>query len=386
VKVLYVNHTARMSGGERSLLAILGALPSGVEPLVACPEGLLAAAVRGLGIPVATVPGTDGSLKLHPWHTARALAELGAEAVAVRRLARRRGADLIHANSIRAGLAVCAGGGAPVVVSVRDCLPAGRASAISQSAIDRRAAMVLANSRFTERCFVRDGGRAPSRVLHSPVDLEQFEPGRLSREEARKRLGLAPDAAVLAVLAQITPWKNQKAAVTLVDRLRDRFPKVRLLLVGSAKFVSGATRYDNVAYTAELEALVGDRGLEDEVLFLGERSDVPEVLRALDVLLVPSWEEPFGRTVVEAMAMGVPVLATEVGGPAESLREGVDGFLLPPHEPELWVEPAARLLSDPELRDRMGAAGRSRARECFGTDVLALQLMEHYREVLGSPP
>ena len=141
----------------------------------------------------------------------------------------------------------------------------------------------------------------------------------------------------------------------MVAALRERFPEVRLLLVGAAKFVSGATRYDNVAYTAELEALVSELGLADAVVFTGERQDVPEVLRAIDVLLVPSWEEPFGRTVVEAMAMEVPVLATSEGGPAESLREGVDGHLLPPRDPAAWVEPAARLLSDPALRARDGA-------------------------------
>ena len=106
------------------------------------------------------------------------------------------------------------------------------------------------------------------------------------------------------------------------------------------------------------------------------------MLRAIDVLLVPSWEEPFGRTVVEAMAMEVPVLATSEGGPAESLREGVDGHLLPPRDPAAWVEPAARLLSDPALRAEMGRAGRARAAEQFSSAVLGDQLVEHYRRVL----
>ena len=378
-----MNHTAHISGAEQSLLSIVRALPAEVEPVVACPEGPLADAVRAAGVDHTRVPGTAGSLKLHPWHTARALAELGAEAAAVRHLARRRDADLIHANSIRAGLAVCAGGGAPSVVQIRDCLPPGRASSLSHGLIDRRAALVLANSRFTERCFARDGRRAPTGVLYSPVDLARFDPDRIDRAAARAGLGLDADAPVLAVLAQITPWKGQIDAIRLVAALRERFPEVRLLLVGAAKFVSGATRYDNVAYTAELEALVSELGLADAVVFTGERQDVPEVLRAIDVLLVPSWEEPFGRTVVEAMAMEVPVLATSEGGPAESLREGVDGHLLPPRDPAAWVEPAARLLSDAALRADMGRAGRARATELFSSAVLGDQLVGHYRRVLG---
>lgn len=383
MRVIYVNHTARMSGAEHSLLSVLGALPAEVEPTVACPEGPLAAAVRREGVAVATVPGTDGSLKLHPWHTPRAVAELAAEALAVRRLARRVGADIVHANSIRAGMAVCAAGGPPAVVQIRDCLPPGRAAALSQGFIDRRAALVLPNSEFTGRCFRRDGGRSPIRVLHSPVDLDRFDPSRITREEARARLDLAPDTPVVAVLAQITPWKGQEDAIRLVARLRDGFPGIRLLLVGSAKFVSGATRYDNVTYKDGLESLVRELALDDAVRFVGEREDVPEVLAALDVLLVPSWEEPFGRTVVEGMAMGVPVMATAVGGPAESLRDGVDGFLLPPRDPDAWVGPATRLLGDAGLRARMGAAGRVRAAEQFSTRVLDEQLVAHYRAVLA---
>ena len=119
-----------------------------------------------------------------------------------------------------------------------------------------------------------------------------------------------------------------------------------------------------------MEALVSELGLDDVVVFTGEREDVPEVLRAIDVLLVPSWEEPFGRTVIEAMAMEVPVLATSEGGPAESIREGVEGHLLPPRDPAAWVEPAARLLADPQLRAEMGRAGRVRATEGFSSQVL----------------
>jgi glycosyltransferase involved in cell wall biosynthesis len=215
------------------------------------------------------------------------------------------------------------------------------------------------------------------------VDLDRFNPGLLTREEARTRLDLPQDAQVLAVVAQLTPWKGQDLAVRLLARLRERFPAVRLLLVGTAKFVSEATRYDNIAYERALRELIASLGLEEQVAFLGERPDVPEILRAVDALLVPSWEEPFGRTVVEAMAMEVPVLATDIGGPAETVRDGVDGFLLPPREPERWVEPAGRLLASADMRARMGASGRVRAAERFSGDVLAGELLERYREVLA---
>src|SRR5207302_5178465 len=113
-------------------------------------------------------------------------------------------------------------------------------------------------------------------------------------------------------------------AIRVAGELSGTGQPVRLLVVGSPKFTSGATRLDNRAYLDELHRLVAELGLDDTVLFLGEREDVPEILAATDLVLVPSWEEPFGRAIVETMAMGVPVIATSIGGPAEIISDGVD--------------------------------------------------------------
>jgi len=384
VKVLYVNHTSHMSGGEQSLLSTLSSLPAEVEPAVACPEGPLARAARELGVPVSSVPGTAGSLRLHPWHTPRAMVELAVEGWAVRRLVRASEVDLVHANSIRAGIAVCLALGdaaPPVLVHVRDCLPRSLATRVALAPVGRRATLVLANSGYTERCFLASVSGCATSVLHSPVDVGRFDPASLGREEARARLGVPGSAPLLAVVAQVTPWKGQADAIRIAAGLKDRFPDLRLLLVGSAKFVSQATRYDNLAYTWELERLIASLGLGDQVAFLGERQDVPEILRAVDVLLAPSWEEPFGRMVVEAMAMEVAVAAADEGGPVETVRDGVDGLLLAPRSPEAWVEPVASLLESPGRRQAMGRNGRVRVKDRFSTAVHAGKLVALYRDL-----
>ena len=147
VKVLYLNHTSQISGGERSLLSLLGGLPG--ESVRDRRLSRRAPGERGAGSRRSgrSIPGTDGSLKLHPWHTTRGVVDIARAAWAVRRLAPRLGADLIHANSIRAGLAACFAasiGRPPAVVHVRDCLPPGRISSLTLRAIGKRAAVVLA--------------------------------------------------------------------------------------------------------------------------------------------------------------------------------------------------------------------------------------------------
>jgi glycosyltransferase involved in cell wall biosynthesis len=378
LNVLYVNHTSHISGGERSLLTMLGGLPDEVQATVACPPGALADALREQGVRWLSIPSVDGSLKLHPLHTPRALASMARAALRVRRHARSVGAELLHANSIRASLiALAAGrlGAPPTVAHIRDCLPPGRVSGVTRRLICSRSAVVLANSRYTAESFRVPGIATAMAVAHSPIDLVRFDPDRVDRDAARAGLALDDSTVALGVVAQLTPWKGQEDAVRALALLRREVPNVRLLLAGSAKFVARATRFDNPTYVRRLHELVRELKLEEEVVFLGEREDVPELMRALDVLLVPSWEEPFGRTVVEGMAMGMPVAATAVGGPSEIIRPG-EGLLLPPREPQAWAEALRPLVEDPRRREAMGARGR----ESSGRFAVA----QHVQAVLGA--
>jgi L-malate glycosyltransferase len=381
VKVLYVNHTARVSGGEHSLLGLLDSLPPEVQAAVACPEGELAERVRAQGRPVFPLRGTDASLRLSATGTPRALAEMAWAAAQLRVAARRLGADVVHANSVRAGLLAVGPGAPPAVVHVRDCLPPGRVSGLALRRV-AAADAVIANSAYTRDTLGPAAARA--RVVHNAVDLARFE--RMPpTAAARVRLGLGGDGPVLAVIAQITPWKGQDDAVEVLAELRHRHPGARLLLAGSVRFDAAATRFDNAAFLARLKARIGELGLEGRVRLLGQREDVPEILAAADLLLAPSWEEPFGRSIVEAMAAGVPVIATDVGGPAEIIARDRTGFLLPPRRPRLWAETIERLLESPEVLLAVGQRGREEARLRFGAARHRDAVAAVYRELLSTP-
>jgi glycosyltransferase involved in cell wall biosynthesis len=335
-----------------------------------------------------SIQGTEGSLKLHPLLTPIAMLALARSARQIKRVGRETGVEVVHANSIRAGISSALAarmGGPPAVVHVRDRLPAGAVSRLTLRLLTEGAAAIVSNSRYTADGFDTAGVHADVRVVHNPVDVDRFDPRRISIEEARARLGLASDTPVLGVLAQITPWKAQDDAIRITAKLRRDHPDIRLLIVGSAKFVSKATRFDNPRYLRQLEELTRSLGVTDNVMFLGEREDVPEVLRALDLVLVPSWEEPFGRAIIEAMAVCVPVLATSVGGPPEIISDGEEGLLLPPRQPDIWAQAAHRLLEDPELRAEMGRKGRELAASTFRLERHIDEVLEVYRD-LGLAP
>lgn len=390
MRAVYVNHTGEVSGGERSLLTLLAALPEHVQPLLATPAGPLREAAMRAGVETVRIAGTAGSLRLHPLHTPRALGELAAAGTQVRRLVHRQHATLVHANSIRAGLALAAAfprrGSAPParVVHVRDCLPRGAVSDATLRLIGATATIVLANSQHTARSLLEVAPHARVEVAYSPVDLRRFDPARIDRAHARARLGAAGERELLlGVVAQLTPWKGQDTAARALELVCAQGIDAHLLLVGSAKFLARAARHDNAAYIERLHTDIAAAGLEGRVSWLGEREDVPELMRALDVLLLPSSEEPFGRALVEAMAMGVPVLATNVGGPAEIVRDGLDGRLLPPHEPEAWAAALAELATSPQKRQKMGQEGHARAREQFSLERHVEAVMSAYQDAIG---
>lgn len=386
MRVLYVNHTAVISGGERSLLSLLAALPASVEARVAAPHGQMEDELRGLGLPLDTITGTAGSLRMHPLHTPRALVEMGLAASQVRRLARRSGAEVIHANSIRAGIVLGLTGLPRVarVVHVRDCLPPGPLTNATMRLIAATATIVVANSMHTGRSVHAAAPQATVEVVHNPVDLERWDPARIDRARSRARLGRAGEGRVLlGVVAQLSLWKGQDMAIEALKLLREEGVDAHLLLIGSARFVARSTRFDNQAYLAQLRELAAVSGVDDHVSWLGEREDVPELVRALDVLLLPSWEEPFGRAVIEAMALEVPVIATNVGGPAEIIQDGREGYLLQPRAPQAWARAIRRLAENPEQAREMGRAGRRRVEQAFGVGDHVAAMLAVYRRALA---
>ena len=387
MRVLYVNHTSVVGGGERSLIDLLECVREVASAEVACPPGPLADAVRRLRLNVREIRGTDVSFRLHPVQTPSGLARMGAASVEVGVVLRGRSFDVVHANSTRSGLIAAPGavlGSTPLVVHVRDALPPGPLAAITSAVIGTAASVVLANSEYTARSFTRNGGRERVRVVHNQVDSLRFDPARVDRSRTRSELGIADEETVIGIVGQITPWKAQDDAVRILADVRRRGVEARLLVVGRPQFVGGAERYDNSRFLDAVRRLVTELGVADSVLFLGERQDVREILAALDVLIVPSWEEPFGRVVLEAMSMGVPVIATNVGGPAEIVRDGEDGILLPPRRPSQWGEAVSALLSDPERRSVIGRRARATVEGRFNPERHLAGVLGVYREAISA--
>jgi L-malate glycosyltransferase len=387
VHVLLVDHTGYVSGAEYSLQSLMAGLQAaGTRCTLACPRGANQVLARSRGNEPLTIIATEGSLRLRPIRTLRAIAEIGYAATQVARLARRLKVDIVHANSIRASLVVgvaCQLARRPAVGHLRDRLPPGAASKASLRLIGATCTHIVANSHYTAEALEEAGVRRSRSVIHNPIDLELFHPlAARERAEARAALGLELHTFALGVVGQITPWKGQDMGLRALAALAGRHPQLRLLVVGEAKFLGEVTRFDNRAYLEELHELARDERLAGRVIFLGERSDVPAIMSALDALLVPSHGEPFGRVVVEAMAAGTPVVAGAAAGPAEIIEDGVTGLLVSVDDVGAWARAIERLVTDERSRWELVDRARERSAD-FSIATHAEQVLAVYRELLA---
>ena len=241
---------------------------------------------------------------------------------------------------------------------------------------------IVTVSQEVERRINHGLSRPVATPVYNSFDRERFDPDRVEPGAVRRELGIGMDTPLLGHVAQITPWKAQDTSIQALARLHESGLRAHLLIVGNIAFAGKGVRYDNHGYLRDLHRLVAELGLQDSVHFLGQRGDVPGILRELDLSLLPSWDEPFANVMLESMAMRTPLLVSSVGGGPELVEDGVTGRVLPPRRPEAWASAAQELLRDRQRLAHMGMRARE-ATAKFSDDAHARDMLDIYERVLG---
>jgi glycosyltransferase involved in cell wall biosynthesis len=214
---------------------------------------------------------------------------------------------------------------------------------------------------------------AKATVLYNGIDLSRFQPPAESRAAIRLRLGVPPSDRVVASVGQLIQAKGFDHLVAAAALLKHR-PDTTFLIAGD-----GERR-------AALADQIARLGMVERVRLLGKRDDVQEILGAADVFVCPSvWDEALGYVILEAMSVGLPAVASEVGGIPEVVADGETGLLVPPRDPAALAQAIARLLDDPAARERMGRAGRRAVHEHFSLDSAIERTLALYHELAGLP-
>ena len=360
-KVLQVVWSLEVGGMERVVVHLLKGLPT-----------------QGFAAEVVTLGGAGGLAEdLGPgvkhWEMRKAPGlDLGL-ARRLARLTRATGADILHAhNTVSQLYAVLAAlfTKRPVVATLHGANYGG-------SARHRRLRRILAARCAATACVSQDALAAARDLDHIPasrlhlvyngIDVGEMTAAQAQREADRQALGLGEkDQAVISV----GRLSQEKDYATLLRALAE-LQGPRLFLVGH-----GPSR-------PELEALAAQLGLGERVVFLGERGDVPRLLAACDLFALSSLTEGISMALLEAMAGGLAVVATAVGGTPELVAPGENGLLVPPADPTALAQAMGELLADPHRRQAYGQAGAQHVAARFSLEAMATAYAELYRKALG---
>jgi glycosyltransferase involved in cell wall biosynthesis len=367
VRIVQLSTMRDYYGGEVCLVNLARGLAARGHDVISVvrPDGRLAPALRELGLDVQEMPLVD-------WYEPVSVARLGA-------WLRRERIDIVHTHTPRDWfIAATATVGLPARnVATRHLLRPVRHAGWKRSFLQRLAA-IIAVSGAVRRGVESAGLVAADRVVTVPNGVALPEPGSRSGP-LRAAAGVAPDAPVIGCVARLCPEKGLPDLLAAAAKLRPRWPRLRVLVLGDGPVASN--------YPTELRRLAFSLGVGDIVHFCGYQPDAARLCAEFDIQVVCSHAEPCGLATLEAMAQARPVVVTASGGSPELVRDGVEGFLVPPGDHDRLAGRLDCLFDSPGLSREMGRRGRERVRRDFGLDRMIERTEGVYEQVLaeGAP-
>jgi L-malate glycosyltransferase len=245
---------------------------------------------------------------------------------------------------------------------------------LSQKAACRLADRVIANSSAVRTWLVNLGLNDNFiDVIPNGIDLDRRRE-RMLDCPVRRELEIGPNAPVVAVVSRLNPQKGIEYFIQAAAMVAARGAATRFLIIGGPG--------SNVAYRSSLETLAQDLRMTGRVIFTGERSDVREILKEVNLAVLPSLSEGLSNALLEAMAAGLPVVATDVGGNPEIVKDGKTGFLVRAGDTEALSNAMIRILESPELRIRFGEEGYRRVEAHFSLASTVRKTEELYTSLL----
>jgi glycosyltransferase involved in cell wall biosynthesis len=362
-RVLQLLATGGTGGAQESYTGLLLGLDRSRFDVLALSlsSGKAVSRLRGLGIEVEVVDDAD-------------------DEAAVRELTdylRRREIDLVHAHMFRAevlGARAALAAGTPVLIAtvhssrVRSARDQEQLAALTPQ-MDR---LIVPSASIAAKVRAEGRSGAPFAIVANGIDLSRF---RLPASPCslRSELGIPVHAPLIGVVARLEPEKGHRYLLGAMPHVLHRARDAWLVVVGE-----GSLDDELRSRAAALGPPAADR-----IAFVGRRDDISAITADLTVAVLPSLREAQGISILEAMARTVPVVATRVGGIPEVITDGVDGLLVPPADAARLAEALSRLLADPDLRARLGAAGYRTVAERFSIDAQVRRIERIYDEELS---
>ena len=383
-RILYVQLAPDLYGASRALLHLLAALDRArYTPLVALPgPGPLVDQLRKLDIEPIITPHIRVLLGqvARSWRALPFGLSLIPAALGMRHIIQRSAADLVHSNNwtMLSGALGARLAGVPHVWHIREILPnfGGLKPVLVRLSL-RGAARVVCISAAVAAQFAGHAGAERVQVVYDGLPLPGVRLSVSERAAVRRHYGAAPGERLIGLVGRLHPQKGQdeflRACALLEPRLRDT---CRFLIIGGSQ-----PGYEQ--FRSELAALALTSGIAERVQLLGFQAETLPIIAAMDALVLPATRpEGLGGVLLEAMAAGVPVIATRLGGPTEIIEDHVSGLLIEPQQPAQLARALAELLDHPQLQHSIGAAGRRVVEQRFDAARTTAQIEQIYASLL----
>ncbi|GAB3230378.1 glycosyltransferase family 4 protein [Algoriphagus aestuariicola] len=209
-------------------------------------------------------------------------------------------------------------------------------------------------------------------VIHNGIPYDEFLE---ALPNAKAKVGLPQEQLIVGMVGRVNPHKGQSFFLEMAEQIARKYSNVHFILVGDP--FSG---YEPIL--EELKQKIVDKKLGDRVSYLGYRTDVPDLMRAMDIFVLPStFQDPFPTVVLEAMASALPVVATDSGGSVEMVVDGETGFLIPVGNVDIAAEALEKLIKNPELRSEFGMAGRKRVLSEYSLEAFEEKMKSIYGKI-----
>jgi glycosyltransferase involved in cell wall biosynthesis len=381
-RILNVLYEERFGGPQSRVLQVATRLQAkGFETLVVIPKGdpTFASRLKAVQIPFHEFDLVRLRDSRNPAVHARFIARFWPNVMTLRRLIRDYKIELVHTNGLIHLQAPIAAGleGVPLVWHLNDVNTPRLLRLLLLPLVRRWADQIVVAAQAVGYYYFPNNAssvRKRLHVLYAPVDTEKFRTG-VDGTSVRATLGIDDDSPIVGTVKNLSPGAGVEFLIDAASDIKRHFPKAKFLIVGEKL-------RNRQAYWSSLMRRTEELGLANDVIFVGRRDDIPEVMRAMTVYVHPSEAEACPMAVLEASASGLPVIATDVGGTRELVEDGVTGILVEPRSPAQIADAVVHLLESPETAQAMGMRGVQRMRELFSLDACVREHIRVYTAAL----
>jgi glycosyltransferase involved in cell wall biosynthesis len=367
-KILYIDDTGRLGGAQISLLGLLANLSkSCFDPVLLCRnDGPLLPKAKNFGIE--TKPAGWGGLR-NPLGFVKDLVFLFS-------LIKRRKIELLHINSsflFKYGALLSFVMSIPAVGHMRDISILSGAGRWYFNRLNH----VIAISESVADSLAKSHLKTPVSIIYNGVDLDTFHPSLKKRQEFRQKYNILENEIVVGICSRIAPEKGQDTFVKAASLVSQENRKIRFIIAGDAIFDR------NRDYKNKIKSMAKDLGVQPNIVWTGFVEKTEELFAALDILVVASIAEPFGRVAIEAGACGLPVIGSASGGIPEIVLDDQTGILLPPQNAVQLAHAILKLSENGDKRIQLGRQAASRISANFSLKRHVAAVEELYFQLLG---